>query len=172
MLPTETLLAPNFDDPIALLLACHEKVRRFAHLSLRLDAHLAAHGVDSEASTAAGNILRYFDVAAPLHHADEEDDLFPALRELGDPAVSKALDVLEAEHVELAALWRAVRPWLEAIAKQGSPVRPVALNDFATRYIAHANREEAAVYPAAQRLARTTLDQLGKHMSQRRRVSA
>lgn len=168
MLPTETKLAPSFDDPIALLLACHEKVRRFAHLSLRLDAHLTAHGVDSEASTAAGNILRYFDIAAPLHHADEENDLFPALRKLGDPALSKALDTLEAEHVKLAELWRAVRPWLESISQQGSPVRPATLTDFATRYIAHANQEEATVYPATQRLARATLDQLGRHMSQRR----
>lgn len=161
-------LAPGFDHPVALLLSCHDKVRRFAGLSLRLDLHLARHGTDEEAATAARNVLRYFDLAAPLHHADEEKDLFPALRRLGDPALDAALAALEAEHAELDALWRAVRPWLEAVAQQGLPVRPAELDEFARRYPDHAQREEDELYPAAQRLAPEVLAAIGRNMRQRR----
>lgn len=161
-------IAPGFDHPIELLLSCHDKVRRFAGLSLRLDLHLARHGADEEAATAARNVLRYFDQAAPLHHADEEEDLFPALRRLGDPALDAAMAALEAEHGELEQLWRAVRPWLEAAAQQGLPVRPAELDDFARRYPIHAQREESDIYPAARRLHPATLAAIGRTMRQRR----
>ena len=85
-------LAPDFGTPLAMLTACHDKVRHFAALSLKLAAHIEAKGCDDEAREPASNILRYFDVAAPLHHADEEEDLFPALRALGEPA--SAVEVL------------------------------------------------------------------------------
>ncbi|GLR14950.1 hypothetical protein GCM10007907_37400 [Chitinimonas prasina] len=160
--------APGFDDPIALLIACHDKVRRFAALSLRLDQHLQQKGQDSEAASAASNILRYFDVAAPLHHADEEEDLFPALRQLDDAGLNTAMAKLEAEHDELAALWRAVRPWLETVAQQGLPVRPVELDAFAQRYPAHAQREEDEIYPAAHQLSAQVLAQMGERMRARR----
>lgn len=159
---------PSFENPIALLLACHEKVRRFADLTVRLDKHLTTYGIDDEARAAAGNILRYFDVAAPLHHADEEADLFPALRELGKPQLTNAIDDLENEHDALAKLWLAVRPWLDAIAHERATVRPPLVNEFASRYIAHANREEREVYPDARSLSPAVIQALGLRMSQRR----
>lgn len=163
--------APGFDDPVALLLACHDKVRRFAALSLRLDRHLTDHGVDHEASVAAGNILRYFDLAAPLHHADEEEDLFPALRRLDDPALTAAMNALETQHEALGELWRAVRPWLASIAQQGAPVRPAELEDFARAYPEHAAREEREIYGAAARLDAEVLEGIGRRMQARREVT-
>ncbi|MFC4159017.1 hemerythrin domain-containing protein [Chitinimonas lacunae] len=172
MLTIGSSAAPGFDDPIALLMACHDKVRRFAALSLRLDRHLAERGLDEEASVAARNILRYFDVAAGLHHADEEEDLFPALRQLGDPQLDRAIAELEAEHEQLGDLWRAIRPWLETVAQHGQPVRPAELESFANRYPAHAEREERELYGAASRLDRATLGRIGRNMQARREVKS
>ena len=45
----------------------------------RLPAWVAEHGVDADAVAGARRVARYFDSAAPLHHADEELDLFPLL---------------------------------------------------------------------------------------------
>lgn len=160
--------SPGFDDPIALLRACHEKVRRFAGLSLRLDEHVKVSGADDIARKAASDILRYFNLAAPLHHDDEEQDLFPALRELGDVTLTNTLDELEAEHEDLARLWLAVRGWLDDIVAGNPCPGPIELADFATRYTAHADREERDVYGATDRLPAPIVKALGLRMSQRR----
>lgn len=161
-------LAPDFESPLSLLTACHDKVRRFAALSLSLAAHVESRGADSDAREAASNILRYFDVAAPLHHADEEEDLFPALRALGEPGLELAIAELEAEHLSLAGLWQSVRLWLTAISQGEAAPPPNELESFARLYPAHADREEAEVYGAAKRLTSAELDELGTRMRQRR----
>ncbi len=166
LIPEET--TPSFEEPLALLTACHDKVRHFAALTLRLDSHLAEKGNDKAAQEAARNIMRYFDLAAPLHHADEEEDLFPALHSLGDQKLKCSLDELEAEHAELAVLWQSVRQWLEAVTRNCLLVRPTELDEFASRYPAHADREEAEVYGAAGLLSATELSKIGKRMCQRR----
>ncbi|WP_417070512.1 hemerythrin domain-containing protein [Niveibacterium terrae] len=167
ILPPGTL-APDFESPLSLLTACHDKVRHFAALSLSLAAHVESRGADRDAREAASNILRYFDIAAPLHHADEEEDLFPALRALGEPALDRAIDELEAEHRSLAGLWQSVRLWLTAIDRGEAAPRPDELEGFARLYPAHAAREEAEVYGAAKRLSAAELAGIGARMRQRR----
>jgi hemerythrin-like domain-containing protein len=168
MHPFETPVAPSFDHPIALLMACHDKVRRFAELTVRIERHLASSGNGADAARAAINVLRYFDLAAPLHHADEEEDLFPVLRQLGDKALNAAIDALEQEHEQLGVLWQAVRPWLLAVSSHQSPSCVPDVAEFALRYPAHANREEAEIYGAASRLPTDVLRGLGIAMGQRR----
>ena len=151
-----------------MLVACHDKVRRFANLCLRLDEHVGSKGADAEAQQAATSILRYFDVAAPLHHDDEELDLFPALRTLNDATLTANMAALEREHEELGAFWRVVRPWLAAVAQGELLARPPELSAFAISYPAHARREETEIYPAAVRLPPAKLAEIGAAMQQRR----
>ncbi|WP_454733524.1 MULTISPECIES: hemerythrin domain-containing protein [Cupriavidus] len=167
MLSTTTSL-PGFESPIELLLACHDKVRRFAGLCPRLARHVALHGADEEARSAAAGALRYFQVAAPLHHMDEEEDLFPALRELGDAALDARIGEIAAEHGHLGALWRAVQPWLEAVSQGTAQAAPPELDPFATGYPAHALREEREIYPAADKLPHDRLAEIGRRMARRR----
>ncbi|GLS04791.1 hypothetical protein GCM10007860_19390 [Chitiniphilus shinanonensis] len=163
--------AVGFDDPLAMLHACHERVRHYAALLPRLAAHLAQHGADAQAAEAARAILRYFDVAAPLHHADEDDDLFALLggRLSGEPL--QTLRALQAEHDVLGAQWRV---WREQLAQVVQGVA-VALDEaraerFAAQYIAHADREETYVYPWAETLLRPEeLARMGERMAARRR---
>jgi hemerythrin-like domain-containing protein len=145
-------VAPHIDDPIELLLACHDKVRRFTTLALKVRAHMATAGADAQARDAAQSVLRYFDVAAPLHHADEDEDLYPALRALGDEQLNADLTALSSEHATLGALWQAVRVWLLAGIEGEARPAPDALDTFVQAYTHHAQREEEALYPHAKKL--------------------
>ena len=44
--------AAGFDEPFAMLHACHERVERSLALLERLTAHLAQHGADAQARDA------------------------------------------------------------------------------------------------------------------------
>lgn len=167
MLPN-TPTIPSFESPIELLTACHDKVRRFAALCDRLAEHTARHGADDQARTAAAGIVRYFTIAAPLHHEDEEADLFPALRRLGEDAPMATMQALEDDHDALDALWEQARPWLEAVQQGSAGAAPEALAQFAARYLRHIEREEREVFPFAARLPEPTLRAIGQRMAQRR----
>ena len=143
--------APAADDPLGLLAACHDKVRRFAGMLERLPAHVEQHGMDAGTAASVRQILRYFDVAGPLHHQDEERDLFPLLRR-HMPELAPVLAGLEQEHAVLGAQWQVLRQQL-----QGLLVQPEALPDaglcrqFAHQYCAHAAQEEAGPFAEAAR---------------------
>lgn len=161
-------MAPRIDDPIELLLACHDKVRRFATLALKLRDHLTQVGPDPQAQEAAQSILRYFEMAAPLHHQDEELDLFPALRTLKQSALTASIDTLDAEHAELGALWGALQPWLRDTVAGRPTGTPPEVDDFARRYTAHAQREEVEVYPSAAQLTPEQVQRISAAMVARR----
>lgn len=162
-------VSPRIDDPMALLRACHEKVVRFTRLAQRLQAHVAEHGADAQAREAATAVLRYFTLAAPLHHADEDENLFVALRALGHADVNARIDALQQEHDTLGALWQPVRAWLAHIAEgQTPPHGSPDVAGFATRYRAHAAQEEASVYPHAAELPAPVLRALAEAMVARR----
>ena len=71
--------APGFDQPLAVLKHCHDRIRKQLNTLDKLLQHLPTHGADDQAKQAATAVLRYFNEAAPLHHEDEEIDLLPTL---------------------------------------------------------------------------------------------
>lgn len=165
----------HIDDPIALLVACHDQVRRFVGLLGRLQTHMGAHGNDASAREAAQSVLRYFEVAAPLHHADEELDLLPALMTLPSADLHRHAAELMAEHEALDAQWAHIRTLLQAIvAGTDWPDAPAPGTPdtaaFAQRYLAHAEAEERLLYPHAARLSPAQLQTMVEAMSARRRT--
>ncbi len=172
MRPPLQVIAPHIDDPVELLLACHEKVRKFSQLAVRLRDHLAKSvppvQPDQQAREAAQSILRYFNVAAPLHHDDEEQDLFPALRALALPSLNGVMNALQAEHQSLARLWQALQPWLRDIAEGRAHPAPIEVDEFARAYPAHAQREDEEVYPSARLLPPEVLARISAAMVARR----
>jgi hypothetical protein len=70
----------GFDDPVEMLLACHRRIEHHLEILERLQAHVAAKGVDVEASGAAQSVLRYFTQAGEAHNEDEEKDVFRSSR--------------------------------------------------------------------------------------------
>ncbi|RDE50265.1 MAG: hypothetical protein DVS81_12415 [Candidatus Accumulibacter meliphilus] len=65
----------------------------------------------------------YFDSAARHHHADEEDDLFPALIEskAGSDAIClrEVIDGLKADQRALKACWRPTCAWARCPTASG-----------------------------------------------------
>ena len=156
------------ERPLELLYACHERVRRFTKLAGRLAEHVAEHGADEQARDAATQILRYFELSLPNHHADEEEDVFPALRGLNDVALAGAIAALEAEHAVLDALWQEAAPWLRAVAQGEACAAPETLAQFVAAYAVHTEREEREVFSAIDRLPASTVDAIAQRMRARR----
>lgn len=163
---------PAFDDPLALLRACHERILAQCRTLERLQQHLPSHGCDAQAQQAAQAILRYFDVAGRHHHDDEELDLFPALRASGDSEAHSLIARLLAEHVEMESAWQALRPPLAALA-QGLESVPDAgtVARFIALYRAHIALENPHLLPLAARLLNHEQQvSIGRRMAQRRGV--
>jgi hemerythrin-like domain-containing protein len=170
--------APGFDQPIAVLKHCHDRIRRQIGTMQRLTAHLPEHGANIEAQQAAKAVLRYFTQAAPNHHADEEIDLLPALQATASGADADALQQLLPEilqeHEQMAALWKTLEPALTAIAA-GDPVAlpETALRQFADMYLGHMSKEETIIAPMAKRILEPAqIAALGKAMQVRRGIAA
>jgi hemerythrin-like domain-containing protein len=115
------LLAVATQDPLEMLSACHERMQRQCATLRRLVPHLAERGADDAARTAAGTVMRYFDTSAKHHHADEEEDLFPALIESmagSDPVCLRELTAqLTADHRASKTAWQRVRTVLERVTR-------------------------------------------------------
>lgn len=166
------------EAPLEMLAACHIRIQHQCDVLQRLAAHLPEHGSDEQAQTAATAILRYFDTAALDHHADEENDLFPALLESvagSDPVcIRDMIDKLCQEHRELEAAWRSLRKDLQRIA-QGQAVTLTAqrVDTFVRQYLAHIQFEDEELLPMADRLlGNVDITRLGEAMRQRRGIKA
>ncbi|WP_431260196.1 hemerythrin domain-containing protein [Roseateles chitinivorans] len=164
--------AAGFDEPFALMAACHERMERTLDLLERLGAHVATHGCDAQATDAAKDVLRYFTIAAPLHHEDEELHVFPRLREQGNGELA---DRLLADHREMETRWAAIVPDLTAIRDGSMPGGTLAAarersQTFATLYRRHIDAEDHDAYPAASAATPDPEQRLmGEEMAGRRR---
>jgi hemerythrin-like domain-containing protein len=172
--PGHSAPAVGFEAPIEMLAACHLRVEAQCATLRRLVSHLGAHGADRQARDAASAVMRYFDTSARHHHADEEEDLFPALIEsmAGSDAVCvRDLTVaLIADHRELEHRWRRLRGALEQVASgNATALAAEEVQTFISLYERHIAREESELLPMAKRLlGDAELDQLGLAMRARR----
>lgn len=151
-LPLHPGPAVGFETPFEMLEACHQRVQRSLALLQRLLDHLPRHGTDEQARDAARDVMRYFDLAGPAHHEDEERHILPRLRALGQAALA---DRLHAEHEKMSASWQGVRGDLAAIAEgRWSPADQhdavARARDFAALYAGHIEAEESHAYPACR----------------------
>lgn len=163
--------APGFDDPLGLLRACHERILGHCDTLERLASHLQQHGADQDAQLAAARILRYFQVGAPLHHEDEERNLFPALRAHSDfPAIQRpVLENLVVQHRELDTLWMRLEAALQIIS--GGALADLSVAPFVTLTRAHIAVEEQEIFPLAERyLDAAVLAVLSRAMQARRQT--
>ncbi len=174
--PVFSAPAAGTEAPLELLSACHRRIESQCATLRSLVAHLLAHGVDGEARTAAANVLRYFDISVRDHHADEEEDVFPALIEsmAGSDAVClrEMIEGLKADHRALEADWRRLRGVLERIAA-GEDV--ALLEDHVEvmvgKYERHIEFEDRELLPMAARLlSDDDLARVGRAMRKRRQT--
>ncbi|MDM5180394.1 pyridoxamine 5'-phosphate oxidase [Massilia sp. DJPM01] len=168
--------APGFDQPIAVLKHCHDRIRKQLATLEKLVPHLASHGADEEARQAARAVMKYFDLAAPLHHEDEEQNLVPMLTASASGADAELLAQLVPgildEHRQMDGMWQALHEQLSAIADGSAAVlRAHEVQRFAETYRAHMEREEGHIAPMAKRLfSPGQMATLGQAMQQRRGI--
>ncbi|MCE9575954.1 MAG: hemerythrin domain-containing protein [Deltaproteobacteria bacterium] len=139
------------DEPGALILACHERIRGFVAAAARLASDAPASDADVAATAAA--VARYFRVALPLHEADEDRSIAPRLAGVGGE-VAETLAAIAREHAELAAPIAALiaiadqladRPGERAHARRALEETVATL---AAIFARHLGREEAVMIPA------------------------
>ncbi len=164
----------GFDEPMAMLHACHDRVRRSLDLLRRLCDRVAESRIDAAVHGAAGDVLRYFDLAAPQHHEDEEQHIFPRLLAAGgDPTLRAAVMKLQEDHLAMEAHWARLRTPLAALAAGHAASFGAAQIALAQRflelYTGHAETEESLVFPAAATLIdEATQRAMGEEMASRR----
>ena len=169
--------APGFDQPIAVLKHCHDRIRKQLATLEKLLPHLAAHGADEQAQQAATAIIKYFEKAAPLHHEDEEHDLFPMLQGSAQgedlALLGQMGPVIVDEHRQMDAMWQGLHEQLRAIADgSAAQLRDSDVRRFADTYSAHMEREEGHIAPMAKRIfSGAQMAQLGQAMQRRRGIA-
>ncbi len=170
-----------------MLGACHERVQRSLDLLARLIDHLqqrAATGqadwVDADARAAAADVARYFNLAAPQHHLDEETHVVPRLQASGRPEWVAAAAQMLADHAQIEAIWSRLAPMLAALAAPQASSRQTTLAtmaelsaaaaDFIALHARHVPLEDKLAFPAARKgLNDSELAAMGSEMAARRR---
>ena len=179
-----------------LLRGCHRRIRHFAALADKLaqrgasaqaegraaSGKLAQQGASAQAegraapaaelADAAAAVHRYFTVALPLHHEDEERTILPRLR--GDASLTEPFARMREQHVELDARLTKLVPLWARLAREphGAPAMKDELahatEGFAAFLEAHLLLEEETILPALDALAPSTQDEILREMRGRR----
>jgi hemerythrin-like domain-containing protein len=168
---------PGFDQPIAVLKHCHDRIRKQIRTMQNLVIHLPKYGPNLDAKQGANAVLRYFEKAAPQHHADEEEDLFPMLQAAVENAdaelLAELLPQIMREHEQMALAWQVLEQQLKSIAAgESALLSDENVRQFAELYAAHMEKEETQIAPMAKRVLGTAqMNQLGNAMSARRGIA-
>lgn len=167
----------DFDQPLGLLSDCHRRIEHFLGILLRVAQQFADQALSAEATEAVRRAREYFLRAAPRHTADEEESLFPRMREAAASAgrACEALERLEGDHQAAEALHAQVDTlldeWLRGGALSGGRGAALvgALERLQRLYADHIHVEDSEVFPlAATLLSKDALAQVGSEMRARR----
>ena len=147
--------AVGCDEPFEMLIACHERVQRMLDLLDRARMHALTKGCDANLNSAFTDVMRYFDLAAPQHHLDEELHVFPIVLAKGIQSQKEIVRVLIQDHETMAHLWQNVRSILSEVIQtpRDFPVFSQQdndlMDDFRNAYAKHISNEELSIYPAS-----------------------
>jgi iron-sulfur cluster repair protein YtfE (RIC family) len=170
--------AHSFSEPTGLLSDCHRRIEMFLG-SLQQVGVLIHKPLSADAHAALESALRYFREAAPKHTADEEQSLFPRLRQVHDPDVKAALERLEPlenEHRQ-ADLLHAEVDHLGRKCLEAGDLSTIEANRFRQAvaqlisiYKEHIHIEDEVVFPLAGRLlSKTDKAAIASEMAARRK---
>ena len=161
------------EDAISLLLGCHGRIRHFTQIALRLAQNPQAPALDR--AEAARSVLRYFQIALPLHEADENESVYPRLHErLASGELSEANESMVRQHTEIDLVIAELIPlWQSTVerAEQPADLQLLALTERLQRlWDVHLALEEEQVIPALrEHLSLEDLNLIRSEMTARRR---
>jgi pyridoxamine 5'-phosphate oxidase len=156
---------------------CHGRIKKQLATLSKLGRYLNKHGVDAEAQAAAQAVLRYFRIAAPLHHEDEEVNLLPVLAQLSQQqGVSEFQDWQSSillQHQQMHEQWLNLAKQLDLIQSGQMPNwDETATKAFIHLYTEHISFEENNILPLAERLfSQEHMQNLAHAMQERRAPS-
>jgi hemerythrin-like domain-containing protein len=148
--------------------------------SLQQVADVVDSPLTTEGRRALETALRYFHEAAPQHTKDEEESLFPRLRQVHDRGIESALstlDALEEDHERADALHAEVNILgMKCLERAGLTPDEVgrfrqAITFLASIYGEHIRIEDNVVFPAANRaLSSSQKSAIASEMASRRGI--
>ncbi len=171
-------LESDFRNPIGILSDCHRRIEKFLSLLIEIAEHARGDELDGEQRQAFEVALRYFREAAPKHTLDEEESLFPRMRNhkcAGNSKVFAALDALHTDHRAADLRHKGVdelgRAWLSEHQLPPDDTRLLIdlLNRLREMYKKHIAIEDEEIFPlAATILDRADLKAIAREMALRR----
>jgi hemerythrin-like domain-containing protein len=144
--------------------SCHRRIEMFLGTLERV-ASVIDRPLTEETRPALESALRYSREAAPKHTADEEESLFPRLRQMHLPEVEGAierLELLEQDHIVAGSLHAEVEElgqlYLATGSLQAAGVEAFrkAIASLVSIYKQHIGIEDNQVFPLAARLLSST----------------
>ena len=170
--------AGDFSNPLELLSDCHRRIERFLAVLVKVARDARGGPLTEQQKTEWTRALDYFHNAAPRHTADEEESLFPRLRQIETAQIRDALDhIQELEHDhEKASEWherveQLGRRWVAEgrLTAEETDSITEALERLSELYAHHIALEDQTVFPlAAAALAAAEKTSMGAEMAQRR----
>jgi len=165
---------PKTEDAVDLLTGCHDRIRHFTGVAVKL-AHAQAAAAEEVVRAAAG-VHRYYSVSLPLHEADEEESLRPRLNDIGDDRISHALLAMSDQHMAIDDLLERLLPLLVMVRNNPRTLQAAgaemcavtnALNEM---FHAHLQMEEEVIFPAIRgSLPQSAQEDMLEEMRERRK---
>jgi len=160
--PPPQLRAGNADSPLNEFSQCHTGI--LSHLDKLADFAEQVAAAERTRQTAAA-LLALFSRGVLEHHAEEENELFPAVLRSALPdevdAVREQAERLTREHRVIESLWKRIEGPVAAVAKgKHAKVDGEVVSELVRLYRTHANDEEQEFLPLSAKI----LGRNGNHM--------
>jgi hemerythrin-like domain-containing protein len=165
----------GFDNPIGMLSDCHRRIERFLDVLCQVVRRARGKTLDAGEQAAVESALRYFRESGPRHNLDEEESLFPRLKDHGAAAVLDEMNRLLSDHAAAAPLHAEVdtlyTKWIaDGALDDADNARLRAITARLQQlYSDHIRVEEELVFPCAAKLFdRKTVAAMGDEFKARR----
>jgi hemerythrin-like domain-containing protein len=165
---------PKSEDAVDLLLGCHQRIRHFTGVAVKL-AH-AQGATPNEVAQAAAGVHRYYSVSLPLHEADEDQTLRPRLGAIADDRIGHALLAMSDQHQAIDELIERLLPLLVMVKNNPDALHAVggemcsitqALDEM---FRGHLQLEEEVIFPAIRSVLQdNTRAEILREMQERRK---
>ena len=170
----DSIQSAAFEQPLDLLLSCHDKIIHFSSALYKIAIALQQEGWNDDYAVSADQIRHYFNIAGPEHHLDEEQHLFPAIQALPDDSLDKKSDIstliqrMISEHSKTDALWLLLDKMLAQRSEDFITLKKLS-HQFKTEMHEHARIENDIIFPyARQHISVAEFKIMGLAIAQRR----
>jgi hemerythrin-like domain-containing protein len=160
-------------DVVDLLIGCHQRIRHFTAIALKLAHALGA--TSDEIRQAAEAVYRYYSVSLPLHEADEDESLRPRLQPLADEKIQHALLAMSDQHQTIDEILERLLPLLMLLKNNPNALGEVSgeicgiTKTLEEVFRGHLQMEEEVIFPAIRTaLSGSAREEVWAEMQKRR----